>query len=74
MGQSCVIVTSVTSSDDELLPTDLAAKAIGVSRRSLVRWWKEGKVTPDLVTPGGHGRWSVERLKEQLREQQQQDE
>jgi hypothetical protein len=68
----CVIVTSVTSED--LVPTETAAKAIGVSRRSLVRWWNDGVVTPDLVTPGGHARWNVEHLKAQLREQQAQDE
>jgi predicted site-specific integrase-resolvase len=54
---------------ENLVPTEVAAKAIGVSRRSLVRWWKAGTVTPALVTPGGHARWDVEDLKRQLREQ-----
>jgi predicted site-specific integrase-resolvase len=65
----CDAVTS-----DNLVPTDTAAKAIGVSRRSLVRWWKDGAVTPALVTPGGHARWDVEDLKRQLRESQPTDE
>jgi hypothetical protein len=58
---------------ENLVPTDTAAKAIGVSRRSLARWWKEGAVTPALVTPGGHARWDVEDLKRQLREMPQPD-
>src|SRR5690242_4831633 len=51
----------------ELVPTSQAAKAVGVSARSLARWAQEGTLQPDLVTPGGHLRWNVERLREQLR-------
>ncbi|WP_199430308.1 MerR family transcriptional regulator [Qaidamihabitans albus] len=52
----------------DLVPTADAAKAIGVDRRTLQRWVSEGRVTPDLTTAGGHHRWDVERLKQQLRE------
>jgi hypothetical protein len=61
---SCVIVTDVTG---ELVPTGVAAKAIGVDRGTLVRWWQNGLVKPALVTPGGHARWDVEQLKRDLR-------
>lgn len=47
--------------------TGEAAKAIGVDRRTLQRWAAEGAVEPALVTNGGHQRWDVEDLKEQLR-------
>jgi predicted site-specific integrase-resolvase len=62
---------AVTSSEGvKLVPTDVAAKAIGVSRRSLVRWWNDGDVTPALVTPGGHARWDIADLKRQLKEKE----
>jgi predicted site-specific integrase-resolvase len=51
----------------KLLPTAEAAKAVGVDRRTLQRWWKAGDVTPAIVTPGGHARWDVEDLMKQLR-------
>jgi hypothetical protein len=48
--------------------TSEAAKALGISARSLARWAAEGRITPDLVTPGGHMRWDVESLRSQLRQ------
>lgn len=51
-----------------LVPTGVAAKEIGVDRSTLVRWWQDGIVEPEIVTAGGHGRWDVEDLKRQLRE------
>lgn len=52
----------------ELVPTGAAAKQIGVHRGTLVRWWQQGLVSPDLTTPGGQARWDVAKLKRQLRE------
>lgn len=51
-----------------LVTTAEAAKQLGVATRTLQRWASEGLVTPDLVTPGGHQHWDVERLRAQLRE------
>jgi predicted site-specific integrase-resolvase len=62
------------TSGDGLVPTGVAAKAIGVDRGTLVRWWQAGIVEPAFVTPGKHARWDIEDLKRQLREQQQRDE
>lgn len=53
--------------DAPLVPTGVAAKAIGVAHSTLARWWKEGVVHPSLVTPGNHARWDVEDLRAQLR-------
>ncbi|HVV73305.1 MAG TPA: helix-turn-helix domain-containing protein [Verrucomicrobiae bacterium] len=50
-----------------LVPTADAARAIGVDRRTLQRWVSEGKVKPTLTTPGGHHRWDIDDLKDQLR-------
>lgn len=47
--------------------TGEAARLLGVSIRSLQQWVKDGKVTPDFVTPGGHARWDVDRLRAELR-------
>lgn len=51
---------------ERLVPTADAAKAIGVGRSTLARWASEGVVKPTLVTPGGHARWDVTDLKQQL--------
>jgi len=50
------------------VPTGVAAREIGVDRSTLVRWWQDGIVQPEIVTAGGHGRWDVDDLKRQLRE------
>lgn len=47
--------------------TGQAAKALGVDRTTLQRWAKKGLLRPHLRTPGGHYRWDVERLREELR-------
>ncbi|WP_433279546.1 MerR family DNA-binding transcriptional regulator [Pseudonocardia xinjiangensis] len=46
--------------------TSEAAKALGISARSIARWESEGKITPNLRTPGGHMRWNIEALRKQL--------
>nr|WP_190822567.1 MerR family transcriptional regulator [Saccharopolyspora pogona] len=61
-------------STDKLVPTGVAAKAIGVDRGTLFRWWQSGLVEPAFVTPGGHARWDVDKLIEDLRKQRQRDE
>lgn len=52
----------------KLVPTGVAAKAVGVDRGTLHRWWTEGTAVPALVTPGGHARWDVADLVKQLRD------
>jgi len=52
----------------KLVPTGVAAQAIGVDRGTLVRWWQAKKVTPATITVGGHARWDVDDLKRQLDE------
>jgi excisionase family DNA binding protein len=53
----------------EYLTTPQAAKALGVSERSLRRWVLDGLLEPDYVTPGGHYRWDVDRVRTELREE-----
>lgn len=47
--------------------TGQAARELGVDIRSLQRWVKAGQLQPDYTTPGGHMRWDVDRLREELR-------
>lgn len=68
---SCGNVLVMTS---ELVSTGEAAKAIGVGRATLARWWANGLVTPELVTAGGHARWNVKLLRAQLKDRRQPDE
>jgi hypothetical protein len=52
---------------DKLLSTGEAAKALGISARSLSRWATERKVEPTLITPGGQFKWNLDELREQLK-------
>jgi hypothetical protein len=58
----------------DLVHTSDAAKALGISARSIARWAAEGRIAPDLVTPGGHMRWNIENLRRQLQELRKRDE
>jgi hypothetical protein len=50
----------------ELMTTGVLAKALGVSRAAVNRWVATGLLVPDVTTPGGHHRWDVDRVREQL--------
>jgi len=52
--------------EDRLLSTGEAARALGLSSRSLARWAREGKVTPALTTPGGQYRFRLDDLRREL--------
>jgi 8-oxo-dGTP pyrophosphatase MutT (NUDIX family) len=51
---------------EQLVTTGAAAKAIGVTPVTLQRWAHAGIVTPATVTAGGHMRWDLDDLREQL--------
>jgi len=48
------------------VPSGAAARALGISSRTLQRYVKAGMVTPDLVLASGQYRWDVVRLREQI--------
>lgn len=50
------------------VPTGVAARELGIGRATLARWWAEGKVKPAFVTAGGHARWDVADLRQQIEE------
>lgn len=57
----------MTDEHQSLVTTGVAAKLIGVDRGTLVRWWQQGIVVPEIGTPGGHARWREHSLLHQLR-------
>ena len=57
--------------DVELVTTSELARALRLSLRSIKRYIAAGQIKPELTTPGGHYRWSVESVRQQLRELQQ---
>ncbi len=58
----------------KLVSSAVTAAELGVSQRTLQQWTADGLVKPDLWTPGGHARWDVDRLREELREKRERDE
>ncbi len=56
----------IAVADAPLVPTADAARALGISRRTLSRYAHDGVVRPALVLPGGQYRWDVTDLRKQL--------
>jgi predicted site-specific integrase-resolvase len=52
---------------DRLLTTPELAQALGLSTRSIRRYLRDGKIAPDITSPGGHHRWNLESVRAQLR-------
>lgn len=52
--------------DPQLVPTPDAARALGISARTIQRYVKAGLITPDLRLPSGRYRWDVARLREAI--------
>lgn len=44
------------------------ARELGLSDRTVQRYRRAGLLVPEVVSPGGHARWSVEKVRRQLRE------
>lgn len=57
----------------ELVTTGEAARALGVNIRTLQKWAKAGLLEPDHRTVGGHARWDVERVRDELRNPSKRD-
>ena len=49
-----------------LLTTGDAAREMHVHPRTFRRWVADGWITPTATTGGGHYRWDVEAVREQL--------
>jgi excisionase family DNA binding protein len=56
--------------EEGLVSTEEAARALGVSARTLTRYAADGRITPTVVLSGGrrnHYRWDIDDLRRQLR-------
>ena len=58
---------------DRLVTTSELARALSLSKRTIQRYRSLGVLVPELESPGGHARWDVEKVKQQLRELRQRD-
>jgi DNA-binding transcriptional MerR regulator len=54
-------------SEPRLVSTAELARALGLAPRTIQKYRKDGLLTPDLESIGGHARWNVERVREELR-------
>jgi DNA-binding transcriptional MerR regulator len=54
-----------------LVTTSELARALGLHARTIQRYRTMGVLVPELESPGGHARWDVEKVKQQLRELRQ---
>ena len=52
----------------KLLTTAELAVELGLSERTLQRYRREGTLRPKLSTPGGHARWDLDDVLNQLDE------
>ena len=57
---------------EPLLTTAQAAKALGISRRTLSRYAMDGQLKPTLVLPSGHYRWDLDDIRAQLQRMREQ--
>lgn len=57
-----------------LVPTPEAARALGISARTIQRYAARGWIIPDLVLASGQYRWDIARLREQINAMRQRDE
>jgi excisionase family DNA binding protein len=55
--------SSAPTAGTKLISTGEAARILGVSQHTVIRACREGRLAPDEITPGGHRRFSPERIK-----------
>jgi Predicted transcriptional regulators len=53
-------------SDRRLLTTAELARALGLSARTIQRYRQAGLIRPAEVSLGGHARWDVDDVREQI--------
>ncbi|GAA1303807.1 helix-turn-helix domain-containing protein [Pseudonocardia xinjiangensis] len=58
---------------DKLLTTGELAKLLGVSPGAILKWTRSGLIIPTWSTPGGHHRWRLGDVQEQLRAARKRD-
>lgn len=59
--------TQARRRDGRLISTGEAARILGVSQHTVIRAVHHGRLEPDEVTPGGHYRFALQRIRAGLR-------
>jgi excisionase family DNA binding protein len=59
--------------DEGLLTSHDVARRLGVNRRTVARWVREGRLTPAYTTPGGQHRFNWDDVRRQLGLRQRND-
>lgn len=49
------------------ITTGELARELGLSVRTIQRYRTDGLITPEIVTRGGHGRWDLEKVRDQIK-------
>lgn len=52
--------------DAPLISSVDAARALGISARTIQRYAKVGLITPDITLASGQYRWNLDRLRDQI--------
>nr|WP_221316760.1 MerR family DNA-binding transcriptional regulator [Saccharopolyspora gloriosae] len=50
-----------------MVPTGDLARELGISTRTVARYVREGLLVPTEVTLGGHYRWDIDDVRQQIR-------
>jgi len=58
----------IKMSEARLVTTAELARALGLSPRTIQKYRADGVLIPDVESPGGHARWSVEKVRARLAE------
>lgn len=53
---------------DRLVTSSELGRLLGLSGRTIQRYRQRGLLKPEVVSPGGHARWDVDKVRETLRE------
>lgn len=59
-------MSTVTEERTRLVATSEAARTLGVHRSTLLRWQRDGLVTPARITAGGQARWNLADLEREV--------
>lgn len=67
MTTDAIEAVGISAVPTRLRSTGETARELNISRRTLQRWLEDGIVEPSERTAGGHYRWDVHQVREQVR-------
>jgi DNA-binding transcriptional MerR regulator len=54
--------------EKRLLTSAELARELGLTARTIQRYRREGMITPEFESVGGHARWDPDKVRQQIRE------